>query len=207
MSSPFVLQLKNRECLVIGGGTIAERKINHLLTEGAAVTVISPTLTEGLRQRVGDFTFKKAAVAEADVGHEGCSRLDVHWGDFFLVVVATNFFPLNQELASNLSRFVSLINVVDNQELSSFFFPSVVDRGLLKIAVTTSGASPILARKIREHLANMIGPEYREYVEYLAEMRNEIQEKEADPKRRKEMLEVITNFPYTLNHVERSDKD
>jgi len=195
MGSPFVLQLKNKRCLVIGGGTIAERKINHLLRESASVTVISPTLTEGLQQRAASFIYRDTAMTEVDVDHDQCQRLDVNWRDFFLVVIATDSFALNQRMASSLNRFVSLINVVDNQELSSFFFPSVVDRGLLKVAVTTSGASPILARKIRVHLSNMIGPEYRDYIEQLAIIRNVLQENEPDSTKRRALLEAITHFP------------
>ncbi len=195
MSSPFVLQLKNRPCLVIGGGTIAERKIKHLEAEGAAVTVISPTLTNDLHLHHGKFTYKKTTLTEADVGQESCPRLDLQWHEFFLVVIATDSFILNQTFALKLSQFVSLVNVVDNQELSSFFFPSVVDRGLLKIAVTTSGASPVLAKKISENIASAIGPEYRKYVEDLAIIRKALQEKEPNPRKRKALLEAITHFP------------
>lgn len=206
MSSPFVLQLKNRKCLVIGGGAIAERKINHLLTEGAAVTVVSPTLTEGLQQQRGAFTYNDAAVTEADIDHESCLRLDVNWKNFFLVVIATDSFSLNEEFATALIQYVSLVNVVDNQELSSFFFPSVVDRGQLKIAITTSGASPILAKKIKEHLSTIIGPEYREYVEQLAIARKNLQEKEPDSSKRRAQLEAITHFPLH-RWIQRSEED
>jgi precorrin-2 dehydrogenase/sirohydrochlorin ferrochelatase len=196
MSSPFVLQLKNRRCLVIGGGTIAERKINHLVTEGAAVTVISPELTEGLRQHRKNVDYIETALAESDVNQENCPRLNVQWGDFFLVVIATDSFELNETFALKLCQFVSLINVVDNQELSTFFFPSVVDRGLLKIAVTTSGASPVLAKKISDYISCTIGPEYRKYVEELAIVRKVLQETEPNPTKRKALLEAITHFPF-----------
>ncbi|WP_280771205.1 precorrin-2 dehydrogenase/sirohydrochlorin ferrochelatase family protein [Salipaludibacillus daqingensis] len=195
MSSPFVLQLKNRRCLVIGGGTVAERKINHLVTEGAAVTVVSPDLTEGLRQHRENIDYVQTALAESDVNQESCPRLNLQWRDFFLVVIATDSFQLNETFAKKLGQFISLINVVDNQELSTFFFPSVVDRGLLKIAVTTSGASPILAKKIKKHLLHSIGPEYREYVEQLEIIRKLLHENEPNARKRRALLEAITHFP------------
>ncbi|WP_416147997.1 bifunctional precorrin-2 dehydrogenase/sirohydrochlorin ferrochelatase [Salipaludibacillus sp. HK11] len=195
MSSPFVLQLNNKPCLVIGGGKIAERKINHLIAEKAAVTVISPTLTDHLNQQTNDFTYMKTSLVESDLKQETCERLGLTWRSFFLVVVATEVTPLNEMFAKYLNKYVVLINVVDSQVLSSFFFPAVLDRGHLKIAITTSGASPILAKKIKHHLLEMFGPEYRDYTEYLANIRADLHESEPDAKKRKQILEDITEFP------------
>ncbi|PYZ91719.1 hypothetical protein CR194_19045 [Salipaludibacillus keqinensis] len=195
MSSPFVLQIKNKPCLVIGGGTIAERKIIHLLKEQASVTVISPTLTENLKQQRNAFTYKETDMKVKDTDREGCDRLDLNWRSFFLVVIATDSFALNEKFATGLTQYVSLINVVDNQQVSSFFFPSVIERGKLKVAVTTSGASPILSKKITRHIAKLLGPEYGEYVDQLAALRRDLQKREINPIRRKELLEASTPFP------------
>ncbi|MCE7791138.1 bifunctional precorrin-2 dehydrogenase/sirohydrochlorin ferrochelatase [Salipaludibacillus sp. CUR1] len=195
MSTPLVVQLKNRPCAVIGGGKVAQRKIRHLLAQQAAVTVISPDLTDGLKKDAGNFRYYPDSVVEADVLQRTCKRLNLDWSRFFLLVAATDSPSLNETAARHLSQYIPLINVVDNQELSSFFFPSVLARGRLKIAVTTSGASPILASKIRAHLSGTFGPEYGPYVDYLAALRTDLQKREYDPERRKAFLEQETTFP------------
>ncbi|WP_096190118.1 precorrin-2 dehydrogenase/sirohydrochlorin ferrochelatase family protein [Evansella halocellulosilytica] len=195
MSTPFTLQLHRKPVLVVGGGSIAERKIAYLLKEKADVTLISPTLTEKLKSQFSQLHVKKTALTIEDVSKEYCTRLKIDWRSFFLVVVATDSFTTNEALAQKLFSHVSLINIVDNPKLSSFFFPAVVDRGALKISVTTSGKSPILAKKIRNYLSDIFGTEYDSYLEELHLLRTELQKIEPDPIKRKEILEERTKFP------------
>ncbi|WP_096440065.1 precorrin-2 dehydrogenase/sirohydrochlorin ferrochelatase family protein [Alteribacter populi] len=195
MSSPFILQLYQKPILVVGGGSIAERKIAYLLKEKADVTLISPTLTNGLQSQVNQLKVKRTTLTTGDILEEFCTRLKLNWRSFFLVVVATDSFPINEELSRGLLSYVSLINVVDNPQLSSFYFPAVVDRGALKLSVTTSGKSPILAKKIRNYLSEMFGSEYDSYLEELHYIRSELQKIEPDPIKRKELLEERTRFP------------
>ncbi|MGJ9382866.1 precorrin-2 dehydrogenase/sirohydrochlorin ferrochelatase family protein [Salipaludibacillus sp. CF4.18] len=195
MSSPFILQLYRKPVLVVGGGIIAERKVAYLLKEKALVTVISPLITEGLESLRSQIKIIKTSLAVEDISEEYCRRLNINWRSFLLIVMATNSHPLNEQLSNRLFPYVSLINIVDNPQLSSFYFPAVVDRGALKISVTTSGKSPILARKIREYLSDTFGLEYNAYLEELHHIRTELQKIEPDPQKRKEMLEERTEFP------------
>lgn len=205
MSSPFILQLYRKPVLVVGGGSIAERKVAYLLKENASVTIISPSLTEGLESQRSQIKVIKTPLSIEDISDEFCHRLNINWRSFLLVVVATDSPSLNEQLSNRLFPYVSLINIVDNPRLSSFYFPAVVDRGSLKISVTTSGKSPILARKIREYLSDTFGNEYDAYLDELHHIRSELKKIEPDPQKRKEMLEERTEFP--LPHVKKDTED
>lgn len=207
MGAPFVLKLKNKSCLVIGGGKIAERKISYLISEGAQVTVISPELTPGLRHKAGTFSFISGKVGEHDVTEETAGRFNINWRTFFLVVAATGCKSVNRLIGSRLAQFIPLINVVDDQELCTFFFPAVLERGLLKIAVSTSGASPHLAKKIKERLAVEFGPEYEHYVNDLARFRQQLQNDEPDMEQRKKQLKNRALFPVPDSYKTQYDPD
>ncbi|MBM7096969.1 bifunctional precorrin-2 dehydrogenase/sirohydrochlorin ferrochelatase [Bacillus sp. H-16] len=195
MGSPLVLKLNQKPVLVIGGGSVAERKTACLVKGGAGVTLISPAITKGLESQLDQFCFYNRALTIEDVAQEYCSRLEINWRSFFMVVVATNSPVLNEKLSGALQSYISLINVVDNLALSTFYFPAVVDRGALKLSVTTSGKSPVLAKKIRGCLEDMFGMEYDAYLEELHYIRSELKKIEADPVIRKRMLEERTQFP------------
>lgn len=195
MSSPLVLQLNQKPVLVVGGGPVAERKVDYLLKQNAKVTLISPTLTDKLQTLDNNISVKQSSLTVEDVSVEFCSRLSVNWRSFFLIVVATDSFRTNEQLSRNLFQFVSLINIVDNPALSSFYFPAVLDRGALKISVSTSGKSPILAKKIRDYLFSTFGPEYDAYLDELYYVRSELLKIEPNPAKRKQMLEERTAFP------------
>ncbi len=143
---PVFLNLKDRQCLVIGGGSVASRKVTNLLKAGARVVVISPDISDSLSQLGTD---KKITVIQRTF-----QQADIVMA--FLVVAATNDKALNAKIAEQANNANTMVNVADDATLCSFIFPSVLDRSPVTIAVSTGGASPVLARQLRMKLETMI---------------------------------------------------
>jgi len=159
-----LIDLSNRKCIVIGGGAVALRKVEGLLAGNADVTVISPALVEGLAEL---HAAGKIAVIAREFREEG---LDAAW----LVIAATDDREVNHAAAAGAMRRGQLVNVVDDPEHSNFIVPAVVRRGELALAICTGGASPALARRLRERLEELIGPEYGDLAALLAELRPQL---------------------------------
>jgi len=161
---PIFLKLKNRKCLVIGGGPVAERKVKDLIGAGGDVTVISPDLTRGLNNL-------------ASRGKISCERRKYRQGDlggFFLVIVSTNSKKANRRAYIEAEKQKVLINSVDDRQNSGFLTPSLVRRGNLQIAISTSGKSPYLAKKLREFFERRLYPGLDRELETLHERRVKI---------------------------------
>ena len=137
---PLFLKLENEKCLVIGGGIIAERKTLSLIESGAAVTLISPDITNKL-----DELIKQNAVK---YHNRLFKRGDTN--GFFLVIAATNSTEANQIIYDEAIFSQTLINCVDDPENCNFYVPAQVRRGDLQIAISTSGKLPLLAGKLRK---------------------------------------------------------
>ncbi|MBI2490575.1 MAG: bifunctional precorrin-2 dehydrogenase/sirohydrochlorin ferrochelatase, partial [Candidatus Rokubacteria bacterium] len=139
---PAFLELGGRRCLVVGGGMVAERRVDGLLAAGATVTVIAPTLTPALA----------ALAAEARIRHD---RRTVAPGDldgFELVLAATDSRQANAAVAVEARQRGGWVNAADDPAHCSFILPALVRRGDLVVAVATGGTSPALARAVREEL-------------------------------------------------------
>ena len=147
---PIFLRVAGRSCLVIGGGRVAEEKVRSLLAAGARVTVISPQLTPGLR----------ALAASEQITHQDRTYASSDAGGFFLAYAATDDADLHVKIAADAAAAGTLVNVVDQPQLCDFIMPSIVERGDLVIATSTSGTSPAMARRIRCELEQTFGPEY-----------------------------------------------
>jgi precorrin-2 dehydrogenase/sirohydrochlorin ferrochelatase len=185
---PIMVNLSGRNCLVVGGGPVAERKVQSLLQAGANVTVVSTKITDGLLKLEN----QSEVVLYRQTFHPSIMT-DENLAPYTLVVAATNDAEVNAQVYELASRQGQLVNVVDQPQLSSFIVPSVVRRGKLVIAVSTSGASPSAARKIAQELDDVYGEEYACYLEFLSDLRLIVQSKVSDKQARqrmfKEMLE------------------
>lgn len=155
---PVLLNLKGKKIIVVGGGKVAERKALPLLRSGAKVTVISPECTERLKKenlrkhiQYVPRRYKKGDLKNA-----------------FLVIAATDSAETNRKISEDAPY---LVNVVDKPLLCNFIVPSVVRRGPLTIAVSTSGISPSLARTIRKELEGLYGHEFEKHLNYIKKMR------------------------------------
>ncbi len=167
MYYPVFLNIKGRRCVVVGGGEVAERKARTLLEHDAVVTVISPSLCQGLRQM-------------AEQGAIQVFLRDYRQGDLentFIALAATDDPEVNAKAAREGRERGVLVNVADDAECSDFILPSLVRRGDLAIAISTGGKSPALARKIRAELEGAFGPEYASLALLLSEIRYELKER------------------------------
>src|SRR5512147_3181782 len=163
---PAYLDLRDRPCLVIGGGAVAERKALSLLEAGAEVTIVSPSLTPKLQKLSvsGKITHRQKNFDEQDLAGEA------------LVVVATGSPDVNVVAARACKKRHILVNVAAPPEESTFIVPSLVERGELLIAVSTAGASPALAKRIRQELERQYGTEYGLFLEKLSTVRSRVLE-------------------------------
>ncbi|MEN6583629.1 MAG: bifunctional precorrin-2 dehydrogenase/sirohydrochlorin ferrochelatase [Armatimonadota bacterium] len=159
-----MLDLTEKSCLIVGGGEIALRKAKSLLEAGARVTVISPEVLPELEHLTG-----------VSIIHRPYQPGDV--SGYTLVFSATDDHALNNKVADEASRNGVPVNVVDDPELCSFIVPSLVRRGDLMIATTSSGKSPSLSKKIRQELEERYGPEYALLADLMGEARAEVKAK------------------------------
>jgi siroheme synthase-like protein len=156
--------MQARQTVVVGGGHVAARKVEGLLTAEAQVKVISPVLVPELQSLAdsGVITHVHRSYRAGDL--EGA----------FLAIAATDEITVNHAVWAEATKQGCLINVVDDPEHSTFILPAVLQRGEMSVAVSTGGSSPALARRLRERLEDIIGPEYRTLTELLAELRPEL---------------------------------
>ena len=159
---PAFLKLAGRRCLLVGGGPVAESKLSVLLRAGAQLTIISPKLTPGLREHVrrGEVLWKSREFEVSDID------------GVFLVVAATGDGRANELVFREADRRNTLCNAVDEPERSHFYYPAVVQRGALQIAISTAGLSPSLAQRLRKELEVQFGPEYEHLTEWLGRVRS-----------------------------------
>ena len=172
---PVYLNLAGKRCVIFGGGGIAQGKIGGLLRAGCQITVISPDATPGIRQAAqrGDIEWQQRPYRPGDLAGA------------FIGVAATNVWHVNQEICQEAEGCGVLLNVVDDPDLCTFIAPSIVKREPVTLAISTGGASPALARKLRETLAQSEALEWADLADTLAQARRIIKEKRIaiDPER------------------------
>ncbi len=175
------MNIKDRACVVVGGGKVAERKTLSLLEAGAVVLVVSPQLTATLKLLESQQKIKviKRNFIKTDVNNA------------LLVISATDCDKINKEVAAICKEKDILVNIADNPIDSTFHVPSVLRRGDLSITVSTNGKSPALAAKIKKDLSKQYGDEYIEYIELLGELRQKILSEVEDSDRRKKIFQDI----------------
>ena len=180
---PMFLKLEGKQCLVVGAGKIGEPKIGGLLETGAHIRVVALEATAQVREwaTAGKLELELRAFAAEDL--DGA----------FLAVVATNSRTVNERVYYEAQRRGVLCNVVDVPDLCDFFYPAVVRRGDLQIAVSTSGQSPSLAQKIRQQLEKQFGPGYAAWVAELGETRKLILASDLDKERKLELLHSLAS--------------
>jgi len=180
---PMFVKLEGRTVLVVGAGRIAESKISGLLETGARIHVVALQANEQVRgwDRSGHIKLEERAFLPADL--DGVS----------LVVVATSSFETNEMVFREAQGRGILCNVVDVPEQCDFYYPAVVRRGDLQIAISTSGQSPSLAQKLRQQLEKQFGPAYAAWVAELGETRREVLRSKLDPERKRYLLHSLAS--------------
>jgi precorrin-2 dehydrogenase/sirohydrochlorin ferrochelatase len=177
------VKLEGKRCLVVGAGKVGEPKIGGLIDTGARVHVVALEASEAVHRwaNAGKITLEMRAFAPADLDQA------------FLAVVATASRPLNQSIYREAQQRGILCNVVDVPEYCDFYYPAVVRRGDLQIAISTSGRSPSLAQKLRQQLERQFGPGYARWVAELGETRKLVLASDLDPKRKSELLHSLAS--------------
>ncbi len=158
---PMFMKLAGKHCLVVGAGKVGEPKIGGLIDTGARIRVVAIEASGQVREwaDVGKIELELRAFSENDLDGN------------FLAVAATASESLNRLIYHEAQRRGVLCNVVDVPEYCDFFYPAVVRRGDLQIAISTAGQSPSLAQKLRQQLERQFGPGYAEWVQQLGETR------------------------------------
>ena len=180
---PMFLKLAGRDVLVVGAGRVGEPKIESLLRAEAKVRVVAPRVTRKIagQARAGRIVWERREFAPSDL--EGT----------FLVIAATNSAGVNHEVFREAQRRNVLCNVVDDPEHCDFYYPAVVRRGQLQIAISTGGQSPSLAQRLRKELEQQFGPEYGSFVDELGKKRRKIVASPLSPRRRKALLHRLAS--------------
>jgi len=172
---PIFLDLNNKPCLVVGAGQVATRKIKHLLTAGASVTVISLEICDEIKDLsdAGKIEFQQREYCADDIQNIN------------LLIAATNNKEINQSLAILAEEKNIPCNVVDNPDKGSFIMPSIIDRSPVIAAVSTGGSSPVLARLIRSRLESLIPAGYGRLAELASNFRDKVKSTISNPNDRK----------------------
>jgi precorrin-2 dehydrogenase len=158
---PIYVQLRGQPCVVIGGGKIAEGKVDGLLAAEAKVTIIAPDLTPDLQQLVEEkrITYFARTYQPGDLSGA------------VLIICATNRPDINHQVWQEANANHQLVNVVDDTPRCNFIAPSILRKGDLTIAISTSGRAPALAVRLKERFQREIGPEYARFLELAGELR------------------------------------
>lgn len=178
---PIFLKLTGRHCVVIGAGHLAESKIASLRAADAAVTVIAPEISSAVAEQAasGELTLHRRAYEQGDLTGA------------FLVVAATNDPTVNRAVFAEATATGVLCNAVDDPPFCDFYFPSVVRRGDLQIAISTAGNSPALAQQLRKDLNEQLPLDLGDWLADLGQLRREVVAAEPLNERRRLILHEL----------------
>ncbi len=185
----------NRECLVVGGGTVGERKIRVLLQYGAAIRLVAESLTPWL----------KAQCDEGTVHLAGRTYTKDYLKDVDIVFAATGDPALNRAIAADARQRKLWCNTATDPEWGSFIVPSIFQQGPLTIAISTGGASPALAVQIKQKLTREFGTEWIVLLNVMALLRIAIQSKGIDSAHNQELYRKITKLPL-LEWIQKGER-
>ena len=180
---PIHLDIKNRDCLIVGGGAVGTRKVNTLIECGARVTVVSPDPTPELTKLAseGSVTLKKRAYRKDDLT------------GMFLVIGATDDERLNRQISKDAEQAQILCNIADRPEVCNFILPSIVRRGDLVITISTSGKSPALAKHLRQKLETQFGQEYADFLLLMGAIRRRLLSQTHEPETHKTLFNQLVD--------------
>jgi precorrin-2 dehydrogenase/sirohydrochlorin ferrochelatase len=180
---PMFMKLEGRPCLVVGAGVIGEPKIGSLLTSGASLRVIAPQVSPAVAEwaRAGAIVWEAREFKVTDLD------------GVFLVIAATSSREVNGAIFHEARQRNILCNVVDDPEYCDFYYPAVVRRGDLQLAISTNGHSPALAQRIRRELEIQFGSEYGDWLEELGKIRQQLFASGMNPDERRRLLHELAS--------------
>jgi len=178
---PVNLDIRHQSCLVVGGGAVGTRKVRTLLDCSAAVTVVSPEVTNRISVLAQEnrISLKQRPYQASDLD------------GVFLVIGATDLKALNRTIHDDARKQGKLCNIADQPDLCNFILPSIIERGDLIIAISTSGKSPAFARRLRKQLEAQFGPEYAEFLKFMGAVRKILLKRSRDPETHRGVFESL----------------
>jgi uroporphyrin-III C-methyltransferase/precorrin-2 dehydrogenase/sirohydrochlorin ferrochelatase len=196
---PIFLDIKDKRCLVVGGGDVASRKVNLLLKAQGRVRLVSPGLCKGLEALAADGSIDHVSRDYESADLDGCS----------LVIAATDDREVNRQVSEEARTRQIPVNVVDQPDLCSFIVPSIIDRSPVVAAVSTGGASPVLARLIRSRLEALIPAGYGRLAELAKKFREQVKQRFSNPTDRRLFWEKVLHSGVAervfSGHMEEAD--
>ena len=194
---PVFLDVRNRPCLVVGGGSVGLRKVLTLLDCGAAITVVSPVVHAKLQDlsSKGAITLLKRPFTSSDMS------------GMFLIIGATDNQELNQQIHTEAERLGMLCNIADRPKACNFILPSIVKRGDLVIAISTSGKSPAFAKRLRKDLEKQLGNEYAAFLDLMGAIRKKLLAQNHEPEAHKQLFEQLIDRGLIELIKDRRNKD
>ena len=190
---PLHIDLKDRNCQEIGGGTVAERKVKVMLSYKAKVTVVSPQLNPALE----DLFRAKEITCLADIYRPAYLK------DIFLVICAADMEAVNRQAAADCIARGILVNSASEPENCTFFLPAIFKNGPLTMAISTAGSSPALARRIRDRLSADFGPHYGEFAALLKDTRPKVMARVKDQHKRRSLFNYLAGEEFFAKFTER----
>ena len=178
---PINLDIRNRNCLVVGGGQVGTRKVNGLLRSGALVTIVSPEATEGIARLA-----QNERVVWFERNYQSSDMQDK-----FLVIGATDDEALNRKIHADAQTYKVLCNIADRPAVCNFILPAVVHQGDLVITASTSGQSPAFAKRLRKELQRKYGEEYACFLTLMGSIRNKLLQEAHEPEAHKPLFESL----------------
>ena len=179
------MELSKQPVLLVGGGEVAERKLDLLLKANAKLTLVSPEFTDYITELINDNQNITAITSDYKKEHMKNS--------FAFVIAATNDESLNEQIAKQANSQGILVNVVDKPDICDFIFPSILERGSITVAVSTGGSSPVLARLLRTKLETMIPGAYGRLAKIISENRIPVRKKLINSKSNRIFWEEMLN--------------
>ncbi|MBT8125379.1 MAG: siroheme synthase CysG [Gammaproteobacteria bacterium] len=185
---PLFLNIKNKPCLIVGGGVIAERKVSILMRAQASITIIAPDVTSEIKRKLGDqVTWQEKKFTVDDLGN--------NLSNYQIVIAATDDRKVNAEVAQLCRDKNILVNTADDSKNCDFILPSIIDRSPVQIAVSTGGASPVLARMLRTKLENCTPASYGHLAKLIEDNRVAVKEKFSTIDKRRKFWEKVLQGP------------
>ncbi len=185
---PLFLDIKSKPCLIVGGGIIAERKVSILSRAQATITIIAPEITAEIKRKLDDkITWQEKTFSVDDLAGDS--------NTYQVVIAATDDRKVNAEVAQLCRDKNILVNTADDSKNCDFILPSIIDRSPVQIAVSTGGASPVLARMLRTKLENCTPASYGKLAKLIEDNRAEVKEKFSTTDQRRKFWEQVLQGP------------
>jgi precorrin-2 dehydrogenase/sirohydrochlorin ferrochelatase len=177
---PLYVDLRGKRVVVVGGGVVAGRKIESLAEAGARVKVIAPEIIRDIEE-----------MTDIEIAKKDYEKGDLNGA--FLVIAATDDMSTNIAVSEDALTMRIFCNVVDKPEMCSFIVPSVVEKGPIKIAISTGGVSPALSRKMRREIGGFLGDEYATLATVMGKIRPLVLSREGGHENHKRIFDVLVN--------------